>query len=447
MSIFSMLLSVLVSSQLAIAAAPSTLKNKLPGVLSEQIKQAILSDNTRILESLMSKRNVSVNAIMLIGEQNKSSMLAFAVMNRKTRSVRYLAEQGAELIDVNWHPSGIEYRDTLINFANTSRNKEIANILEGMKVRLSENFPDEKSISAAAASGDIDLIENFLNNFAEIGEDRDKRLLAKTILDGALLVALKRKKLTVVEEILKWRLAATTKEYLDNLPPEMRPLHDEAVIKKAILLAKTLEEGQIYMNLSKTIARIGNLITPPVPPVTSNVLKKKATNDAELKSEIKPSQASQALEELWENLLAIVIRNADKEFSVNKFKEKHKMIGYISSIKNGIITHTYFSRIEKVVEILKSQGADEEELDELLMDFAEFAPVIANPSLMAAKLHEGSTSAIDAAVEYAEGSRGGRSGRLSNLEMIYNGLEHLSNKEYIQHFELLIDAQTLEQIR
>ena len=440
MGIFSMLLSVLISSQLAAAAPARMAKNTLSPAISRQIERAILSDNTRMLANLLNKSNLSVNDIVL-HDSKKTSMLVFAAMNRKVNIVRYLAEQGAELIDVNWHPSGVKYKDTLINFANISGNKSIAAILEGIKIRLSQNFLDEKSISAAAVSGDIDLIQNFLSNFEEVGEDRDKRLLAKKILDAAMLTALKSKELAVVDTIISWQLSATTKEYLANLPPEMRPMHDAPTISKAISLAKDIEVGQLYRNLAKTIARIGNVI-PTATPAS-------APRNAPSKRKIKLSKLSKEIEELWQNLLAIASRNAGEEFAGWKFKEKHKIVTVSDvSIKRGLLIQLDFSKIEAIANTLKKEGADGEELDELLLDFAEFTPVIANPKLMAVKLEKTGKSGIDAAVEYALGLHiSGSNTSTDNLKMIYTGLKNLGNKEYIEHFEQLIDAQILERIR
>lgn len=436
MSIFNMLLSVLVCSQLVAAAPAKMVGEILPPTISGQVKRAILSDNARMLAHLIRENDLSMNSIMINGN-TKTSMLAFAAMNSKEEIVLYLAEQGAELIDINWHPDGVEYKDSLVNLAKSSGKSSMVTVLEGIELRWSENFLDEKSISAAAKRGNVDLIQNFLNNFEEVGKDKDKRLLAKKILDKALLLSLRSKELEVIESILSWRLAATTKEYLANLPAEVKPIHDEDVIKKAISLAKDIEEGQRYVNLASIISRIAN-----VPPPT------KVSEDVQPKEVKKLGQSSEALQELWQNLLDIASKTGGKEFVGWKFKQKYKISNaYTHSIKNGFIVHPYFSRIETMLTILKNKGANEEELDKLLLAFAEFTPVIPNSNMMAVKLSNGSKSAIDAAVEYAMNLRnGGTNNKADNLKMIYNGLKNLGNKEYIEYFEQLLGEHMLQRI-
>ena len=435
---FRLLLSVIVSGQLA--ATPTRLaKNTLPSAMRRQIERAIFNDDTRMLTNLLSNNDLSVNSIMLHG-QKKTSLLSFAAMNSKKNAVRYLVEQGADLIDVNFHPDGTKYKDTLISFAKSSGDREIAAILEGIEIRLSEDFLDKKSFSSAAAHGDIRLVQNLLVNFEEISEDRGKRLLVKEMLDAALLAALRSRELVVVDTILSWQLSSTTKKYLDNLPPEMRPMHDEPVIREAITLAENIEKGRLHKFLTKKIYRVGNVSLTTHALVSDNELPKIVINIL---------RASKDIEGLWQNLLAIASSNSDKKFVDWKFKEKHAISNaYTKSIKIGLMTHLYFSKMEAVVEILKDEGADEGELDELLLAFAEFTPVIPNSNLMAVKLNEGGENYIDDAVEYAIWhGNSGHNNKTSNLKMIYNGLKNLGNREYIKHFEQLIGEQMLERIR
>ncbi len=155
------------------------------------------------------------------------------------------------------------------------------------------------------------------------------------------------------------------------------------------------------------------------------------------------------IENGWTKLL-IIANHVGYEGNITKIRQDLQLgDAYQTSLNRGVITHTNFSNIEGAIEILnKNENADDiikKELEKLLYEFAEFAPVIANPELMAYRIKAGKEAFIKASVGYASHlAKGGTNTKLANLTMIYTGLKELGNEEYIEYFWNTLKATTEE---
>ncbi len=178
----------------------------------------------------------------------------------------------------------------------------------------------------------------------------------------------------------------------------------------------------------------------------------KFKDDKQTLERIQRHSVTEQINDLWQRLLNFIRNNMNEDISNKKPLEKLKLaITYYASLEKAYIAHTYLSKIEEVITVLKdgANEATQKLLDESLQEFIEVTPVIANPQLMTAKIEKYGKKAIDEAVDYAREVRhGGNNTRLENLTLLFVGLEELGNNAYIEYFESKFkdDKQTLERI-
>ena len=157
------------------------------------------------------------------------------------------------------------------------------------------------------------------------------------------------------------------------------------------------------------------------------------------------------LMEVWQELFN-AIRSERVVKASNKALQRELGLNgaYRKSIKNQVITYTYFANIEAAIErAIKRKSLDDNTAQKLLEGFAEFTPVIANAELMAAKIKRGREEVLHTAIDYASRlpNVGGNNRQLENLTMIYRGLQKLGDKKLIEYFENEIGVEMLKRIK
>ena len=414
------------------------------------------SNIERAIETLKEKKGADKDEL----EKLPYEFAEFAPVIDNPKLMAYMIEKGGE----DFIKAAVDYASDL---SNTGRNNKLENltmIYRGLKELGNEVYIEHfwNTLKVMTEESPINnvwtrlfIIANHVgyeSNIEKIQEDLQLRSVYQTSRNGGVITHTHFSNIERAIETLKEKKGAD-KDELEKLRyefAEFAPVianHElmayrikagkEAFIKAAVDYASDRTKGRVntkLVNLTMIYRGLRELGDEKLIKYFWNTLK--------------ATTKESPIENGWTKLF-IIANHVGYESNINKIKKDRKLGGAYKTYRNGgIITHTEFSNIERAIETLKEKkGADKDkdELEKLRYEFAEFAPVIDNPKLMADIIEKGGEDFIDKAVSYANDlSNTGGNTKLENLTMIYTGLEKLGNEEYIKYFWNTLKATTEE---